>query len=148
MGGFVGLVVGCLKLPEEHLWLLPFCNMPITLMSRLPQIFTNWSNGHTGQVGRQHIQAEADAHPDMPLDLLFFSPLQLAAITLTLNFLGVIVRILTTIQEVGFDVGLLSSYGLSFIVNGILVLQVVLYWKATTDFTSKQSGDTKAKKKA
>ena len=71
----------------------------------------------------------------------------MAAITLFLNFVGVVVRVLTTIQEVGLDVGMLSSYALSVLVNGILVFQVMYYWKATEKFTAgMRSGKKKTKR--
>ncbi len=107
VGGLLGLGIACLLIPEEYQFIIPLSSVPVTLLSRMPQILTNFSNGHTGQ---------------------------LAPLTLLLSFAGGIVRLLTFIQEVGWDTGLIVNYGASCITNAILVLQVIMYWKATQHF--------------
>ena len=70
----------------------------MTAVSRIPQIFLNWQNGHTGQ---------------------------LSAITFFLQFLGSVVRFLTTLQIMGKDVLSLVSHATGAIFNLIVVLQSI-----------------------
>eukprot|EP01084_Bolivina_argentea_P153883 268295_1 len=114
VGGLLGLGIACLLIPEEYFFILPLSSVPVTLLSRMPQILTNLSNGHTGQ---------------------------LAPLTLLLSLAGGVVRLLTFIQQVGWDMGLIVNYGTGCITNAILVFQVIVYWRATQLFyqtTSKQ----------
>eukprot|EP00462_Mataza_sp_D1_P020775 CAMPEP_0175139942 /NCGR_PEP_ID=MMETSP0087-20121206/11193_1 /TAXON_ID=136419 /ORGANISM="Unknown Unknown, Strain D1" /LENGTH=160 /DNA_ID=CAMNT_0016423029 /DNA_START=257 /DNA_END=739 /DNA_ORIENTATION=+ len=76
--------------------------VPVISFSKIPQIMTNFSNKSTGQ---------------------------LAFITCFLNFLGCVARIFTTLTEVS-DLVVLSSVVISTVLNGILFLQVVMYWGA------------------
>ncbi|OLP86522.1 Mannose-P-dolichol utilization defect 1 protein-like [Symbiodinium microadriaticum] len=69
----------------------------MTAVSRIPQIFLNWQNGRTGQ---------------------------LSAITFFLQFLGSVVRFLTTLQIMGKDVLSLVSHATGAIFNLIVVLQI------------------------
>jgi hypothetical protein len=69
----------------------------------LLQIFTNFRNGHTGQ---------------------------LSAVTVFLLALGSLARIFTSIQETGDQV-IIATYLCSSAVNCILSLQVIWYWNAT-----------------
>ncbi|CAM9632113.1 unnamed protein product [Pylaiella littoralis] len=114
---FLGTTVGCAMLPAEHLVLLPYSNLPLIIVAKVPQIMINHENGHTGQ---------------------------LASITTILNFVGATVRILTTIQEVGWDLGLLSMHGLSSFLNGVLALQVLLYWNRTAKWAEAQANKKEA----
>ncbi len=114
VGGLICLGITCLLIPDEYLFILPLSSVPITLLSRMPQILTNLSNGHTGQ---------------------------LAPLTLLLSLAGGVARLLAFIQQVGWDTGLIVSYGIGCITNAILVLQVIVYRGATQRFyqaTSKQ----------
>eukprot|EP00903_Cladosiphon_okamuranus_P009627 g9163.t1 len=114
---FAGTTVGCAMLPMEQLMLLPYTNLPLIVIAKVPQIMINHKNGHTGQ---------------------------LASITTMLNFFGASVRILTTIQEVGWDLGLLSMHGLSSFLNGVLALQLVLYWNRTAKWSAEQASKKEA----
>ena len=79
----------------------------MTAVSRIPQIFLNWQNGHTGQ---------------------------LSAITFFLQFLGSVVRFFTTLQLMGKDVLSLVSHATGAIFNVIVVLQI--YSHANTSCTA------------
>ena len=72
----------------------------MTAVSRIPQIYLNWQNGHTGQ---------------------------LSAITFFLQFLGSVVRFLTTLQIMGMDVLSLISHATGAVFNLIVVLQIYSY---------------------
>jgi hypothetical protein len=50
IGLFAAIFAGCYLLPDEHKHLVPLCNIPLIVLSRVPQIITNARNGHTGQV--------------------------------------------------------------------------------------------------
>ncbi|RKP34665.1 hypothetical protein BJ085DRAFT_14536 [Dimargaris cristalligena] len=76
--------------------------IPISLMSRVPQILTNFRNGHTGQ---------------------------LAAFTVLNSFLGCVVRVFTTLHEVN-DSLILLGFVLASLLNGVLAFQMVYYWNA------------------
>jgi hypothetical protein len=52
---------------------------------------------------------------------------------------------LTTIEEVGWDMGLLVQLGTSLVLNGIILLQVALYWSATDKFVAQQATDAEKK---
>ncbi|CAM9874529.1 unnamed protein product [Scytosiphon promiscuus] len=137
IAAFLATAVGCAMLPPEHLALLPYSNLPLIVVAKVPQrllstpacgvrwvdarltraIMVNHQNGHTGQ---------------------------LASVTTLLNFFGATVRILTTIEEVGWDLGLLAMHGLSSFLNGVLALQVVLYWNRTTGEAEMQAVKKKA----
>ncbi|CAM9375755.1 unnamed protein product [Ascophyllum nodosum] len=112
IAGFVATAVACAMLPRDYMVLLPLSNLPLIIVAKVPQIVANLKNGHTGQ---------------------------LAAITTLLNFVGASVRILTTIQEVGWDLGLLSMHGLSSLLNGALALQMALYWERTAQWSAAQA---------
>ncbi|CAE7216044.1 Mpdu1 [Symbiodinium natans] len=75
----------------------------MTAISRIPQIFLNWQNGHTGQ---------------------------LSAITFFLQFLGSVARFLTTLQIMGKDVLSLVSHATGAVFNLIVVLQI--YFQSTS----------------
>lgn len=95
----VFIAVACISfnLPVELQYLLPLATLPLILYSRGIQIYSNYSMGTTGQ---------------------------LSLITTLLQFAGSLVRIFTTIQEVGLDLSLLAVISLSVILNGILMSQV------------------------
>lgn len=95
---FFGVVaVGSLHLPPSLWSLLPLSNLPLLLISRIPQIVQNFRQQSTGQ---------------------------LAGITTFLTFAGSLARIFTTIQEIGWDFSLLIGFFLGFATSGILLLQV------------------------
>ncbi|KAF0711518.1 Aste57867_5212 [Aphanomyces stellatus] len=115
---FVALGAGMLHLPSEFDWVLPASSIPLSVMARIPQIFSNFKQGHTGQ---------------------------LAFITLFLNFGGSAARLFTTLQETGDQVVLLG-FLISMLLNGTLIAQILIYWKAT-DAALAKAKDAEKKKK-
>lgn len=117
--GFLYLVVyllACFVLmggltPLNILWKLTSVNIIIVVSGKLLQAWTNYQNGHTGQ---------------------------LAAVTLIMLLAGSAARIFTSIQETGDLISVLT-YVASTIVNAVLVVQLVYYWKATEEMRSKKS---------
>eukprot|EP01137_Pigoraptor_chileana_P019809 Opistho-2@81342 len=89
--------------PAETLKTLQALTIPLFFLSKLPQIVTNFKNVHTGQ---------------------------LSAITTFMNFAGTASRIFTTLTQVD-DKLMLLSHLLSTILNGIITLQMIFYWKKT-----------------
>ena len=63
--------------------------------------------------------------------------------TITMNLAGSLVRIGTTIKEIGFDFHILGSYGTSVLLNMILFVQIVMYRKNTELFLEKLSDKKK-----
>ncbi|TMW69461.1 hypothetical protein Poli38472_001617 [Pythium oligandrum] len=112
---FVAVTTGMLLTPPELQWVLVSAGIPVTIVARIPQVISNFKQGHTGQ---------------------------LAFVTLVLNFGGTIARLFTTLQETGDQVQLIGL-GVAIVLNGLLVLQVLLFWGATNKALAKA-----AKKKA
>lgn len=94
MGGFT---------PIDILWSLTSVNILIVVVGKLLQAWTNYKNGHTGQ---------------------------LAAATLIMLLAGSAARIFTSIQETGDPIVILT-YIASTTVNALLVFQLIYYWNAT-----------------
>ncbi|XP_022914168.1 mannose-P-dolichol utilization defect 1 protein homolog [Onthophagus taurus] len=84
----------------DILWTLQGFNIPILLVGKLAQAYTNWKNGSTGQ---------------------------LSAITLFLLFFGSVARIFTSIQETG-DSMVIITYCFSSFANGVILFQLLYYW--------------------
>ena len=89
--------------PSELLWWGQAANIPMVVIGKLIQVFTNFGNGHTGQ---------------------------LSAVTVFMLAAGSLARIFTSIQETGDRIVILT-YVCSSAVNCILALQVLYYWNAT-----------------
>jgi len=104
--------------PEQWLWYGQAANIPMVVVGKLIQIITNFRNGHTGQ---------------------------LSVVTVFLLFAGSVARIFTSIQETG-DQMLIMSFVVSTVANGILFLQVVMYWKATQKALQKKKVNEKKKR--
>ncbi|EEY55637.1 mannose-P-dolichol utilization defect 1 protein [Phytophthora infestans T30-4] len=100
---FAAIAAGMFSIPDEYQWLLASAGIPVSIVARIPQILSNFKQGHTGQ---------------------------LALITLVLNFAGSIARLFTTMQETGDPVQV-AGFGVAILLNGTLVLQVLLFWGAT-----------------
>mmetsp|Transcript_11459 Transcript_11459/g.14722 ORF Transcript_11459/g.14722 Transcript_11459/m.14722 type:complete len:243 (-) Transcript_11459:308-1036(-) len=82
--------------------------IPLIFMSRIPQIFSNFQNGHTG------VQS---------------------FVTLFMNSFGSFIRIFTTLQATTtIDQNALFIYVLSFVLNFVLLLQCYIY-RENTRFT-------------
>jgi len=97
----------CLVCPID---LLGFSPIPLMLIARVPQVMENHKNKHTGT---------------------------LSIISLVLSLGGAVARVFTTIIEIGFDISLLATYGLSILVNGTLALQILVYAKNTKKLLKK-----------
>lgn len=54
--------------------------------------------------------------------------------TISMNLAGSMVRIATTIKEIGFDFHILRSYGTSVLLNSILFAQIMMYRSNTELF--------------
>ncbi|KAI9293990.1 mannose-P-dolichol utilization defect 1 protein [Neoconidiobolus thromboides FSU 785] len=87
---------------SELLQLLQACTIPVVLISRIPQIISNYKNGHTGH---------------------------LSAFAIFNYFFGTLARVFTTIQEVD-DKIILTSYLLALFLNTVLAGQMTYYWNA------------------
>lgn len=92
------------NLPDELLYILPMIGSSMVLYSRLPQIYLNFSNGHTGQ---------------------------LAIVTWLLNVIGVIARVFTTATELNDPIQL-ASHSVAMLLNLTVVAQILMYREATT----------------
>lgn len=86
--------------PINVLWACQAMNIPIVLISKFIQAYTNYSNGNTGQ---------------------------LSAATCFLLFFGSLARIFTSIQETG-DTTMITMYVCSTLANGMIVAQLLYYW--------------------
>ncbi|KAM9833924.1 mannose-P-dolichol utilization defect 1 protein-like isoform 2-T2 [Syngnathus typhle] len=113
---FVLLYLGVLSFlltplaPATVLTAMQASNMPAIIVSRVIQAATNFRNGHTGQ---------------------------LSALTVIILFAGSLARIFTSVQETG-DTLLVVTYVVSVACNGLVVAQVLYYWKSTERFLQNQ----------
>lgn len=96
--------------PLAVVTLLQASNVPAVIVGRLIQAFTNYKNGHTGQ---------------------------LSAITVFLLFGGSLARIFTSIQETG-DPLLAGTYVVSSLCNGLIATQLLFYWNVKVPPKKKQ----------
>lgn len=94
-------------MPEDQLYLLLSVNLPVTVFSRGSQIYSFYTCQHTGTQ---------------------------SIITVVMNFAGSAIRVVTTINEVGFDIPMLSGYGISLVLNFIMIAQFMLYKKNTEKY--------------
>ncbi|XP_060517419.1 mannose-P-dolichol utilization defect 1 protein homolog [Cylas formicarius] len=106
---FVLYIIGCVVLmggitPIEFLGSLTAANILIVVSGKVLQAWTNYKNGHTGQ---------------------------LAAATLLMLLGGSMARIFTSIQETGDIINILT-YIASTIANALLVFQLFYYWNVKT----------------
>lgn len=91
-------------MPPQYYYLLLSVNFPLTLYARGSQMYMFYSCKHTGSM---------------------------SAITLGMNVVGASIRVLTTINEVGWDIPLVLSYGMGVPLNGGLLFQFWYYRKGT-----------------
>lgn len=96
---FVAIYV-LLVVPLSTLQLLQMSTVPISLVSKLPQISQNYSNKSTGQ---------------------------LSVFAVVSQILGCAARLFTTLTEVD-DVILLAGFALAFVLNLVLGIQIWQYW--------------------
>lgn len=97
-------------MPVEMLWIMQGFNIPVLLSGKLTQAFTNYKNGHTGQ---------------------------LSAVTLLMLFFGSLARIFTSIQETGDTMSIVTYVASSF-ANTVLVLQLLYYWNVDVSKLKKE----------
>jgi len=83
----------------EYQQFLQAATIPVFMVSKLPQIWINFQNKSVGQ---------------------------LSGITVTLNFVGSLVRVFTTFTQVD-DKVVLAGYLIGTALNAILFLQVMIY---------------------
>jgi len=88
----------------HHLALLQALNIPLFMISKLPQIATIFKNKSVGQ---------------------------LSFITCALNFGGSLARVFTTLKEVN-DPTILVSYLIGSFLNGVILVLFFLYWNKKT----------------
>ncbi|KAI4504526.1 hypothetical protein M0802_000076 [Mischocyttarus mexicanus] len=96
--------------PINLLWTCQAMIIPIVLISRLMQAYTNYSNGSTGQ---------------------------LSAITGFMLFFGSLARIFTSIQETG-DMAMIVMYLCSTSANAVIAAQILYYWNVDTVASKKK----------
>uniref|UniRef100_A0A182NTZ1 Mannose-P-dolichol utilization defect 1 protein homolog n=1 Tax=Anopheles dirus TaxID=7168 RepID=A0A182NTZ1_9DIPT len=95
--------------PLNYLLIAQGFNVPILLLGKLSQAFTNYRNGSTGQ---------------------------LSAVTCFMLLAGSLARIFTSIQETG-DQMMIITYGSSSFANLVIALQVLYYWNSDKQKKSK-----------
>lgn len=60
-------------------------------------------------------------------------------LTHLMNLVGSMIRILTTLKEIGMDLALLSGYALSVLLNAVLITQCIVYRKNTLKVLSAET---------
>jgi len=105
-------------LQPEHHYLLMAVTYPAGIFARGSQIYATHQVKHTGAN---------------------------SIITTTLNLVGSLIRILTTLQEVGVDIPVLTGFGLSVVLNGTCFVQHYIYWDNTEAYLVKLEESKKPK---
>jgi mannose-P-dolichol utilization defect protein 1 len=113
-GFYACFAAAVLHVPDGMLYWLPMVGSSMVIYSRLPQIYMNFSNGHTGQ---------------------------LALGTWILNVIGVIARVFTTATELD-DPYQLASHSVAMCLNLTVVVQILIYRQATLDALAEGSDTT------
>lgn len=104
----VAYIVGIVYLlPAEYYYLLMASMWPLQIYAKGAQIYESFRVQHTGAQ---------------------------AIVTILMNVAGSGIRILTTLKEVGWDMVFLTGSLLSVGLNGIILLQYILYRKNTEKF--------------
>jgi mannose-P-dolichol utilization defect protein 1 len=98
-------------LDAEYYYLLMASVLPMALLSRGSQVLEAFRLKHMGSN---------------------------ALLTHCMNFLGSSIRIITTIKEIGWDWAVLSGYVLSVVINGIIIIQFIVYRENTDAFLREQ----------
>ena len=117
--GYVVVATQCL--PESKYYWLTSSSLPILLYARGSQIIATHKAKHTG--------AQSIVSTSMSLG-------------------GAMTRVLTTLQEIGFDFGLLVPFFLGLVLNSIVCFQYILYYDNTKAFLAKLRMEKETKKKA
>jgi len=103
VGGIAGFTILALSLPASNADLLVAVATMISIASRIPQMMTNYQQKHTGV---------------------------LSVVTQTLIVVGAVVRLATFAAETS-DWAQIGSYLISLCLNGLLLVQVIVYWDAS-----------------
>lgn len=107
-------------LPDNLRYLLISSNVPIMLYSRGTQVLETFRIQHTGAQ---------------------------SVVTTTMNLVGTLIRILTTIKEVGWDFAILIGFALSLILNLTMFIQYFYYRSNTERFISQLQVQAEKKEK-
>jgi len=110
---------GVRPIGEQAMRTLQTMTIPLAMASRLPQIWSSWRNKSTGQ---------------------------LSALTVFLIWAGCCARVYTSLQETAEDKLLISGFLLAALLNSIIFLQLIYYWKGKS--TAKKMQHTPKPKKA
>lgn len=115
---FLGyLVCSLFLLPEEYWYILMTSVLPVIILSRGSQIIETFRVKHTGAQ---------------------------SIITMTMNLAGGTIRILTTLNEIGWDMNVLNGYFLGFSTNFVMFSQYWYYKRNTETFLSELNEKKKA----
>ena len=103
-------------LPAHQHYLLIASQWPIMMYARGSQLYATYQVKHTGAQ---------------------------SIITTLMNLAGSLIRILTTLKEVGWDLAVLTGFGIGIVLNGLTLLQFMVYWENTRQFVKQldRSGD-------
>lgn len=105
--------------PMSVLFTIQSCNIPILLVGKLSQAYTNYQAGSTGQ---------------------------LSAATVIMMFAGSVARIFTSIQETG-DFMIILTFIASTFANSVILGQLIYYWNKPAGVKVKDSKAKKPKTK-
>ncbi|XP_022221990.2 mannose-P-dolichol utilization defect 1 protein homolog [Drosophila obscura] len=105
--------------PMKALITIQSCNIPILLVGKLSQAYTNFKAGSTGQ---------------------------LSAATCIMMFAGSVARIFTSIQETG-DQMMIITFCASTFANGVIVTQLIYYWNKPSSAQAAKAKAKKPKSK-
>ena len=103
----VYLYVVFFLLTPEYYYILMSVNLPVLIFSRGSQIYTFHTCKHTGTQ---------------------------SLITTIMNTAGSLIRVMTTINLIGFDIPMLSGYLISLVLNFILIAQFMMYKERTEEY--------------
>lgn len=113
-GGMVAFSISVIYfLPEDLRYLLMSGTWPVMIYARGSQILETFQVKHTGN---------------------------LSIVTTSMNLVGSLIRVGTTVQETG-DVVILAGYILSFLLSFAMFVQYFLYLKNTEEFAAKSKQD-------
>ena len=105
---YAAYIVGVTQfLPPDMYYVLMTTILPLALFARGSQVYEAYRIKHTGSN---------------------------ALITHAMNFLGSSIRILTTLKEVGWDIPMLTGFFVSVTINGIIIIQILMYHENTQRF--------------
>jgi mannose-P-dolichol utilization defect 1 len=120
LGGLLYIVSILAFLTTQHYYLLMASVMPILLVSRGSQILETMRCGHTGAQ---------------------------SIITVAMSLVGGLIRILTTVQEMGWDMAVLSTYLFSAALSLMMFGQYFYYQENTRVFMAKLRAEVRKEEK-